>query len=153
MPARSAASEASQASRTRPASASTRSDDPTFTTMRRKSARSGSFFDIFPARSAVPRACAGAAETGTSPTEGTGLQRLEPGGRGPRHPGMSKVFIGTSGWTYDGWRGPFYPADVPKKDWLRHYGSQFPTTEINGSFYRTPSLKAVRAWREQTPDD
>ncbi len=64
---------------------------------------------------------------------------------------MVKVFIGTSGWTYDGWRGPFYPPDVPKKDWLRWYAGQFPTAEINGSFYRTPSLEAVRAWREQTP--
>jgi uncharacterized protein YecE (DUF72 family) len=64
---------------------------------------------------------------------------------------MSKVWIGTSGWTYDGWRGPFYPTDVPKKDWLRWYGGQFPTAEINGSFYRTPSLAAVRAWRDQTP--
>jgi uncharacterized protein YecE (DUF72 family) len=66
---------------------------------------------------------------------------------------MDKVFIGTSGWTYDGWRGPFYPTDVPKKDWLRWYGGQFPTAEINGSFYRTPSLEAVHAWREQTPED
>ncbi len=66
---------------------------------------------------------------------------------------MSQVFIGTSGWTYDGWRGPFYPPDVPKKDWLRFYAGRFPTAEINGSFYRTPSLDAVRAWREQTPDD
>lgn len=66
---------------------------------------------------------------------------------------MSKVYVGTSGWTYDEWRGPFYPRDVPKKDWLRYYGEQFATTEINGSFYRTPSLAAVRAWREQTPDD
>ncbi len=65
---------------------------------------------------------------------------------------MADVFIGTSGWTYDGWRGPFYPEDVPKKDWLRWYGEQFPTTEINGSFYRTPSLEAVRAWRETTPE-
>ena len=66
---------------------------------------------------------------------------------------MVEVFIGTSGWTYDGWRGPFYPKDVPKKDWLRWYGGQFPTAEINGSFYRTPSLKAVHAWRDQTPKD
>ena len=66
---------------------------------------------------------------------------------------MSKVWIGTSGWTYDGWRGPFYPPEVPKKDWLAWYGTQFPTTEINGSFYRTPSLAAVRAWRDQTPKD
>ncbi len=66
---------------------------------------------------------------------------------------MEKVFIGTSGWTYDGWRGPFYPEDVPKKDWLRWYAGQFPSAEINGSFYRTPSLAAVRAWRQQTPRD
>ena len=63
------------------------------------------------------------------------------------------VWIGTSGWTYDGWRGPFYPMDAPKKDWLKYYATEFPTTEINGSFYRTPSLEAVRAWREQTPKD
>ncbi|MFL6797159.1 MAG: DUF72 domain-containing protein [Xanthobacteraceae bacterium] len=66
---------------------------------------------------------------------------------------MSKVWIGTSGWTYDGWRGPFYPPDVRKKDWLAWYSTQFPTAEINGSFYRTPSLEAVRAWRDQTPND
>src|SRR4029079_9273687 len=61
------------------------------------------------------------------------------------------VVIGTSGWTYDGWRGPFYPTGVPKKNWLRWYSAQFATTELNGAFYRTPSLEAVRAWREQTP--
>ena len=55
---------------------------------------------------------------------------------------MSKVWIGTSGWTYEGWRGPFYPPDVAKTKWLCWYAGQFPTTEINGSFYRTPSLKA-----------
>jgi uncharacterized protein YecE (DUF72 family) len=65
---------------------------------------------------------------------------------------MSKVWIGTSGWTYDGWRGPFYPEEVRKKDWLAWYATQFPTTEINGSFYRTPSLEAARGWREQTPE-
>jgi uncharacterized protein YecE (DUF72 family) len=63
------------------------------------------------------------------------------------------VWIGTSGWTYDGWRGPFYPDDVPKKHWLNWYSEQFATTEINGSFYRTPSLEAVQAWRDQTPKD
>jgi uncharacterized protein YecE (DUF72 family) len=66
---------------------------------------------------------------------------------------MPGIWIGTSGWTYDGWRGPFYPVRVPKKDWLAWYSTQFQTTEINGSFYRTPSLEAVRAWRKQTPHD
>jgi uncharacterized protein YecE (DUF72 family) len=64
---------------------------------------------------------------------------------------MSKVWIGTSGWTYGGWQGPFYPTEVPKKQWLNWYSSQFRTVEINGSFYRTPSLEAVAAWCQQTP--
>ncbi len=63
------------------------------------------------------------------------------------------VSIGTSGWTYDGWRGPFYPERLAKKEWLRWYGTHFTSAEINGSFYRTPSLEAVRGWREQTPRD
>jgi uncharacterized protein YecE (DUF72 family) len=66
---------------------------------------------------------------------------------------VSRIWIGTSGWTYDGWRGPFYPPDVPKKAWLAWYAGQLSTTEINGSFYRTPSLEAVRSWRDQTPRD
>jgi len=67
--------------------------------------------------------------------------------------GTKGVWIGTSGWTYDGWRGPFYPSDVPKKEWLAWYATRFASTEINFSFYRTPSLEAVRAWRDQTPAD
>jgi uncharacterized protein YecE (DUF72 family) len=66
---------------------------------------------------------------------------------------LCRVLIGTSGWTYDAWRGRFYPETIPKKDWLRLYAEHFPTTEINGSFYRTPSLEAVRHWRDVTPRD
>ena len=66
---------------------------------------------------------------------------------------LPNIWIGTSGWTYDSWRGPFYPPEVRKKEWLRSYGSRFATTEINASFYRTPSIEAVRAWRKQTPPD
>jgi len=68
-----------------------------------------------------------------------------------RKPNRRGIWIGTSGWTYDGWRGPFYPADLAKKNWLAWYATQFATAEINGSFYRTPSLEAVHAWRDQTP--
>ena len=67
------------------------------------------------------------------------------------HQGKPAIWIGTSGWTYDGWRGSFYPSDVPKKDWLAWYASRFASAEVNFSFYRTPSLEAVRAWRVQTP--
>jgi uncharacterized protein YecE (DUF72 family) len=66
---------------------------------------------------------------------------------------MSGVFVGTSGWHYDSWRGPFFPETLRTKDHLRFYASRFPTTELNGVFYRTPTVDAVRGWFEQTPDD
>jgi uncharacterized protein YecE (DUF72 family) len=66
---------------------------------------------------------------------------------------MKKVWIGTSGWTYEAWRGPFYPGDIPKKNLLRYYADKFSTTEINTSFYRTPTIEAVREWRDRTPDN
>jgi len=63
----------------------------------------------------------------------------------------SKIWIGTSGWTYDGWRGSFYPKDMPARLWLSYYATQFSTVEINGSFYRTLAIEAVRTWRDSTP--
>jgi uncharacterized protein YecE (DUF72 family) len=66
---------------------------------------------------------------------------------------MPKINIGTSGWSYQSSRGPFFPEEVKVKDHLRFYASQFNSTELNGVFYRTPTVEAVRAWREQTPDD
>ncbi|HET7886720.1 MAG TPA: DUF72 domain-containing protein [Bradyrhizobium sp.] len=66
---------------------------------------------------------------------------------------MARVLIGTSGWHYDSWRGPFFPSDLALKNQLQYYAGQFQTTELNGVFYRTPSLDAVKAWRAQTGDD
>ncbi|MBS0234877.1 MAG: DUF72 domain-containing protein [Proteobacteria bacterium] len=62
-----------------------------------------------------------------------------------------KLLIGTSGWSYADWRGRFYPDQTPRNQWLSWYAEQFLTTEVNGSFYRTPSIEAVESWREQTP--
>jgi uncharacterized protein YecE (DUF72 family) len=62
-----------------------------------------------------------------------------------------KLFIGTSGWTYEDWYRRFYPEDIPRRDWLSWYAQEFATTEINGSFYRTPSCEAVQQWRGRTP--
>jgi uncharacterized protein YecE (DUF72 family) len=66
---------------------------------------------------------------------------------------MARVFIGTSGWSYQSWRGPFFPEQVMIKHHLQYYASQFDSAELNGVFYRTPSLEAVRGWRDGTPDD
>jgi uncharacterized protein YecE (DUF72 family) len=67
--------------------------------------------------------------------------------------GDTRIWVGTSGWSYDSWRGALYPEKLPKKDWLRYYSTQFCSAEINSSFYRTPSLEAVRAWHHDTPAD
>jgi len=66
---------------------------------------------------------------------------------------MARVLIGTSGWRYDSWRGPFYPDGLPLKAQLQYYASQCETAELNGVFYRTPTVDAVRSWREQTGKD
>jgi uncharacterized protein YecE (DUF72 family) len=60
--------------------------------------------------------------------------------------------IGTSGWHYSGWWGPFYSAEIPKKRALDYYSTRFDAVELNAPFYRTPTLKAIDAWRESTPD-
>jgi uncharacterized protein YecE (DUF72 family) len=66
---------------------------------------------------------------------------------------MARVLIGTSGWHYDSWRGPFFPKGLPLKSQLQFYASQFPTAELNGVFYRTPTPAAVQSWRDQTGKD
>jgi uncharacterized protein YecE (DUF72 family) len=66
---------------------------------------------------------------------------------------MVRVLIGTSGWHYDSWRGPFFPTGLALKDQLKYYSTQFYTTELNGVFYRTPSLDTVSTWRAQTGQD
>jgi uncharacterized protein YecE (DUF72 family) len=63
---------------------------------------------------------------------------------------MAGIWIGTSGWHYNSWRGPFFPDGLPLKHQLQYYASQFSTTELNGVFYRTPTPEAVENWRQQT---
>ena len=66
---------------------------------------------------------------------------------------MRDVRIGTSGWAYKDWNGPFYPDEVKAAGRLEYISRRFPTLEINASFYRMPTDKAVAAWRDQTPAD
>jgi len=61
------------------------------------------------------------------------------------------VHIGTSGWHYRHWVGPFYPHGMRPKDFLGHYAGQFRTVELNATFYRLPSRQAVAAWRDGSP--
>lgn len=62
-----------------------------------------------------------------------------------------KVRIGTSGWHYKHWRGPFYPEDLPPSKMLSFYLRHFDTVEINSSFYRLPTGECFCQWRDSTP--
>jgi uncharacterized protein YecE (DUF72 family) len=66
---------------------------------------------------------------------------------------MARILIGTSGWHYDSWRGPFFPPGLMVKHQLQYYATQFSTTELNGVFYRTPSKSSVACWRDTTSDE
>ncbi len=59
----------------------------------------------------------------------------------------AKIWIGTSGWHYDDWRGRFYPAELSTGEWLGYYSRRFHTAEINNSFYRLPKPETWRKWR------
>jgi uncharacterized protein YecE (DUF72 family) len=62
--------------------------------------------------------------------------------------------VGCSGWNYGHWRhGVFYPERCPARRWLQYYARRFDTVEVNATFYRLPTVKAVQGWVEQTPAD
>jgi uncharacterized protein YecE (DUF72 family) len=62
-----------------------------------------------------------------------------------------RCWIGTSGWSYRHWRGPFYPKGLKQADELGFYSGRFGTVEVNGTFYRLIAPETLRKWCEQTP--
>ncbi|MBI2868748.1 MAG: DUF72 domain-containing protein [Chloroflexi bacterium] len=65
--------------------------------------------------------------------------------------GSNWIRIGTSGWHYAHWVGPFYPPGTPPERFLGYYGRYFDTVEINNTFYRLPAEPALAAWRATVP--
>jgi uncharacterized protein YecE (DUF72 family) len=66
---------------------------------------------------------------------------------------VEPIRIGCSGWNYQSWRnGVFYPPRCPASRWLEYYSRHFDTVEVNSTFYRLASPKAVANWVRQTPE-
>lgn len=63
------------------------------------------------------------------------------------------IYIGCSGYSYPSWKGDFYPADVPASRQLEYYSSVFNTVELNYTFYRFPTAKALEKAAKKVPDD
>lgn len=62
------------------------------------------------------------------------------------------ILVGTSGFDYKDWRGPFYPRFIKGGDRLAFYAEHFATVELNVTFYRMPAASAFRGWRDAVPD-
>lgn len=63
------------------------------------------------------------------------------------------LLIGTAGYSYEDWRGPFYPENLDKKEMLPFYAKEFSFTEVNSSFYAMPNRFMLYHMREKTPDN
>jgi uncharacterized protein YecE (DUF72 family) len=61
------------------------------------------------------------------------------------------LHIGCSGWSYPHWRERFYPPKLPAAKQLEYFATQFPTTEVNATFYRLQKPEAVARWLDVTP--
>jgi uncharacterized protein YecE (DUF72 family) len=62
-----------------------------------------------------------------------------------------EIRIGTSGYHYKHWQGPFYPKRISSDEMLGFYSLHFDTVELNNSFYRLPTEAAFDNWRQSTP--
>jgi uncharacterized protein YecE (DUF72 family) len=64
-----------------------------------------------------------------------------------------RAWVGTSGFSFKPWKGPFYPEDLPEREMLRYYSTRLAAVEINNTFYSLPRAASIEAWGAQTPAD
>jgi len=63
-----------------------------------------------------------------------------------------RFYVGTSGYSFNEWKGSFYPTDLPQKEMLSYYAERFSAVEINNTFYRMPTAGMLKPWVKQAPD-
>lgn len=69
----------------------------------------------------------------------------------PDHTQVMQLHVGTSGFSYDEWKGKFYPTGTKNVDFLRYYASKLDTVEINNTFYRMPKPSLLQGWLGKVP--
>jgi uncharacterized protein YecE (DUF72 family) len=63
-----------------------------------------------------------------------------------------RIYSGIGGWTYEPWRGVFYPKGLPHSQELKYAGSRLTSIEVNGTFYGTMKPVSFRKWASEVPD-
>jgi uncharacterized protein YecE (DUF72 family) len=76
--------------------------------------------------------------------------RYRPGMTNPPET-VARAFIGISGYDYKGWRGDFYPHDLPARRWLEFASRRFNSIELNGTFYSLKSPRMFERWLAESP--
>jgi uncharacterized protein YecE (DUF72 family) len=64
----------------------------------------------------------------------------------------TKIYTGTSGWSYEHWVNRFYPEELEKNEWFPYYAQRFNTVELNMSFYRYPFPNMLKGWKNKMPE-
>lgn len=63
----------------------------------------------------------------------------------------ANLHVGTSGWSYQHWKGVFYPEGLKPSEYLEYYIKYFSCVELNSCFYHLPKEKTVQGWIKRTP--
>ena len=63
-----------------------------------------------------------------------------------------QIRVGVGGWTFEPWRGVFYPKGLPHARELQYASQRLTSIEINGTFYRTQTPASFAKWRSETPE-
>lgn len=71
----------------------------------------------------------------------------------PIRDGLPRLYIGGTGWSMKEWVGNVYPQGTKSSDYLKQYGKQFNTIELNTTYYRIPDSETILNWKNQTPED
>jgi uncharacterized protein YecE (DUF72 family) len=66
---------------------------------------------------------------------------------------QQKIRIGSCAWSFEDWRGVFYPPDLPESRWLEFYTNYLSAVEVDSTFHAAPPESSVRRWVEMTPSD
>lgn len=64
-----------------------------------------------------------------------------------------RIHIGTQGWNYDAWVGPFFPVNTRPVDFLSVYSRAFGSVEVDSTFYGVPAPATFQSWYDRTPHD
>ena len=63
-----------------------------------------------------------------------------------------QIYLGIGGWTFEPWRGVFYPPGLAQSKELEYASRQLTSIEINGTYYGSQSPETFRKWRASTPE-